>query len=209
MRPLLLTLCAFGPYARETRVDFEKLGPSGLYLISGDTGAGKTTLFDALTYALYGQASGDNREPSMLRSQYAEPSTPTWVELTFLCRGQKYTVRRSPEYQRPTARGQGLTTEKADAQLTFPDGRQPLTRPREVTREVEEILGIDRDQFTQIAMLAQGDFLKLLLASTEERKKIFQKLFSTQRFSALQEKLKADARALTGELDTEEARLAQ
>lgn len=209
MRPLLLTLCAFGPYARKTRVDFEKLGPSGLYLISGDTGAGKTTLFDALTYALYGQASGDNREPSMLRSQYAEPSTPTWVELTFLCRGQKYTVRRSPEYQRPKARGQGLTTEKADALLTFPDGRPPLTRPREVTREVEEILGIDRDQFTQIAMLAQGDFLKLLLASTEERKKIFQKLFSTQRFSALQEKLKADARALTGELDTEEARLAQ
>ena len=159
MRPLLLTLCAFGPYARETRVDFEKLGPSGLYLISGDTGAGKTTLFDALTYALYGQASGDNREPSMLRSQYAEPSTPTWVDLTFLCRGPKYTVRRSPEYQRPKARGQGLTTEKADAQLTFPDGRQPLTRPREVTREVEEILGIDRDQFTQFAMLAQGDFL--------------------------------------------------
>ena len=209
MRPLLLTLCAFGPYARETRVDFEKLGPSGLYLISGDTGAGKTTLFDALTYSLYGQASGDNREPFMLRSQYAEPSTPTWVELTFLCRGQKYTVRRSPEYQRPKARGQGLTTEKADALLTFPDGRQPLTRPREVTREVEEILGIDRDQFTQIAMLAQGDFLKLLLASTEERKKIFQKLFSTQRFSALQEKLKADARALTGELEAEEARLAQ
>ena len=209
MRPLLLTLCAFGPYARETRVNFEKLGPSGLYLISGDTGAGKTTLFDALTYALYGQASGDNREPSMLRSQYADPSTPTWVELTFLCGGRQYTVRRSPEYQRPKARGQGLTTEKADATLLFPDGRSPLTRPREVTRAVEEILGLDRDQFTQIAMLAQGDFLKLLLAPTEERKKIFQKLFSTQKFSALQDKLKADAKALSDAFNAEEASLGQ
>ena len=209
MRPLLLTLCAFGPYARETRVDFAQLGPSGLYLISGDTGAGKTTLFDALTYALYGQASGDNREPSMLRSQYASPSTPTRVELTFLCGGRQYTVRRSPEYQRPKARGQGLTTEKADAAFFFPDGRQPLTRPREVTRAVEEILGLDRDQFTQIAMLAQGDFLKLLLAPTEERKKIFQKLFATQKFSALQEKLKADARALSEEYRAGEESLAQ
>lgn len=184
MKPEKLTMTAFGPYADTTVVDFTRLGQKGLYLITGDTGAGKTTIFDGLCYALYGEASGDNRKPEMLRSQYAASGTLTKVELVFSCKGQTYTVSRNPEYQRPKARGQGFTQEKAAAQLTFPDGRV-LTRRGEVDKAVTEILGLDRDQFTRIAMIAQGDFQKLLLAGTEERKRIFQKIFGTQNFERL------------------------
>ena len=128
MRPLKLTLSAFGPYAAETVLDLAQLGRGGLYLVTGDTGAGKTTLFDAITYALYDHSSGGVREGTMLRSQYAEPGTPTFVELEFEVRGQRCTVRRNPEYLRPKARGEGFTTEKADACLTYADGRPPVTR---------------------------------------------------------------------------------
>ena len=121
MRPLKLTMSAFGPYAGQTTVDFDALGTTGLYLITGDTGAGKTTIFDAIAYALYGEASGETRESSMLRSKYAEPETPTFVELTFANGGERYTVRRNPEYTRPKTRGTGTTVQKADAELTMPD----------------------------------------------------------------------------------------
>ena len=135
MRPLNLTMSAFGPYAGQTTVDFSVLGTSGLYLITGDTGAGKTTIFDAITYALYGEASGESRESSMLRSKYAAPETPTFVELTFLNGGKTYTVRRNPEYTRPKTRGTGTTVQKADAELTMPDGRI-ITKARDVTAAV-------------------------------------------------------------------------
>ena len=123
MRPIKLELSAFGPYAGETVIDFDKLGRSGLYLITGDTGAGKTTIFDAITFALYGEASGTSREPGMLRSKYAKPETPTEVKLTFRYGGKEYTVRRNPEYARPAKRGTGMKTQKADAELTLSDGR--------------------------------------------------------------------------------------
>ena len=193
MRPIKLTLSGFGPYAGETEIDFAKLGTSGLYLITGDTGAGKTTIFDAITYALYGEASGANRSAEMLRSKYASFDTPTFVQLIFSCRGKNYTVRRNPEYERPAKRGNKQVFQKAEASLSYPDGRIVDRTAREVTRAVEELVGLSRDQFSQISMIAQGDFLRLLLASTEERQKIFRQLFKTDRYEALQKQLKDEA----------------
>ena len=195
MRPLKLTMSAFGPYAGQVVLDLDKLGDSGLYLICGDTGAGKTTIFDAITFALYGEASGETRRSNMFRSNYAKPEIPTFVELTFLCRGQKYRIRRNPAYQRPKQRGEGVTTAAADAELEFPNGRV-LSKPGEVTREVEELLGIDKGQFVQIAMIAQGEFQRLLTAETKDRQEIFRKLFNTEKFQDLQERLGVEKRGL-------------
>ena len=196
MRPITLTMSAFGPYAGQTTLQLDQLGERGLYLITGDTGAGKTTLFDAITFALYGEASGQNRRSSMLRSKYAEEKTPTFVELTFAYGGKTYTLRRSPEYERPKSRGEGTILQKAEAELVLPGGTV-LSRVKEVNQAVQELLGIDRNQFSQIAMLAQGDFYRLLLASTEERQKIFRKLFRTEPYRRLQDRL----RERTGELE--------
>lgn len=191
MRPITLKMSAFGPYARETVVDFEKLGKQGLYLITGETGSGKTTLFDAVTYALYGRASGDNRKEDMLRSKYAQADVETYVELCFSCRGRVYQVRRNPAYMRPKKRGDGKTAEKAGALLTCED-KILASRTEEVTEKVVEIIGVDKNQFTQIAMIAQGDFLKLLLATTEERIKIFRQIFNTSNFDKLQDEINGD-----------------
>ena len=207
MRPLRLTLSAFGPYAAETTLDLEKLGRGGLYLITGDTGAGKTTLFDAITYALYDHSSSGIREGSMLRCKYADDKTPTFVELEFEVHGVRYTVRRNPEYQRPKARGEGMTTEKADATLTYPDDRPPVTKAKDVTAAVQEIIGLDYNQFSQIVLIAQGQFTKLLNASTEERSRIFRKLFRTQRYAQLQERLQAEAAALNQQRTAQNAKL--
>ena len=196
MRPLKLTISAFGPYAGRTEIPLEQLGDRGLYLITGDTGAGKTTLFDAIAFALYGEPSGASREPSMLRSKYADPGTPTFVEMEFLCRDQRYTVRRNPEYQRPRGRGEGFTVQKADASLTFPDGRPPVTKSRDVTQAIRDLIGLDRNQFCQIAMIAQGDFQRLLLAKTEDRSKIFRELFSTRLYQAFEDRVRAETAAL-------------
>lgn len=197
MRPIKLTLSAFGPYALRTELNLAQLGQSGLYLITGDTGAGKTTLFDAITFALYGQASGDNRSPGMFRSKYAAPETPTFVELEFACGGKHYTVHRVPEYDRPRLRGEGTTQQRMEAWLEVP-GREPITKPREVDAALRDILGLDRNQFMQIAMIAQGDFLKLLLAPTEERMGIFRKIFKTDLYRHLQERLKEESSAMNG-----------
>ena len=195
MRPLKLTISAFGPYSGRMELDFETLGSSGLYLITGDTGAGKTTIFDAISFALFGEASGGNREPAMLRSKYAENKTPTEVELTFSYAGKVYTITRNPEYMRPKGRGEGMTKQTADAKLTYPDGHV-VARLKDVNSSVKEILGLDRDQFAQVAMIAQGDFLKLLLADTKERQKIFRNIFHTNLYVELQDRLSKQANAV-------------
>ena len=207
MRPLKLTLSAFGPYASTVTLELERLGKGGLYLVTGDTGAGKTTLFDAITYALYDHSSGGVRDGAMLRSKYADPGTPTFVELEFEVRGQRYTVRRNPDYLRPKARGEGTTTEKADAVLTYPDGRPPVTRSKDVTAAVTTLIGLDYDQFCQIAMIAQGQFTRLLNATTEERSKIFRKLFRTQRYQKLQDALQEENARLTAQRTAQNVQL--
>lgn len=194
MRPIKLKLSAFGPYAGTTEIDFEKLGTGGLYLITGDTGAGKTTIFDAITYALYGKPSGNNRDGSMLRSKYADSSTPTEVELIFRYREKDYTVRRNPEYERLSRRGSGTAKQLAKAEFIYPDGRA-VSRIGEVDDAVKAVIGINRDQFCQIAMIAQGDFLKLLLAETKDRIKIFREIFQTEKYSELEEQLKKETGA--------------
>lgn len=190
MKPQKLIISAFGPYAGVTEIDFEKLGGHGLFLITGDTGAGKTTIFDAITFALYGEASGEVREAGMFRSKYAKPETATFVRLHFLYRGKAYQVTRNPEYLRPKGRGTGFTMQKGDAELIYPDERQPITRSREVTKAVTELIGLDYQQFTQIVMIAQGDFQKLLLAGTAQRSEIFRQIFHTGLYQELQNRLK-------------------
>lgn len=193
MRPIRIEMSAFGPYAGKQTVEMDRLGTSGIYLITGDTGAGKTTIFDAIVFALYGTASSDRRSGDMLRSRYAEPDTPTEVKLVFAYRNKEYEICRNPTYQRPKLRGEGMTQENASAELRLPGG-EILTRTGEVDEKIREILGMTRDQFMQIAMIAQGDFLKLLLAKTEERRKIFSSIFRTGRYARLEERLKQEAR---------------
>lgn len=195
MRPLKLTISGFGPYAGTQELDFELLGSSGLYLITGDTGAGKTTIFDAITFALFGEASGSNREPGMLRSKYARPEAPTGVELTFAYDGKEYTVKRSPEYERAKTRGTGFTRQLPEAQLTYPDGRI-VTKQREVDKAIGEIIGLTRKQFSQVSMISQGDFRELLQADTKKRQQIFRDIFGTGYYVTLQNRLKEDANEL-------------
>lgn len=194
MKPVKLTISAFGPYADYTEIDFERLGGQGLYLITGDTGAGKTTIFDAIAFALYGEASGDVRRAEMFRSKYAADDVPTYVEFIFDYRGKRYTVKRNPEYMRPKGRGSGFTMQRAEAELLYPDDREPVTKSKEVTKAVAELIGLDRRQFSQIAMIAQGDFQKLLLAGTEERSGIFRQIFKTGFYQKLQEQLKSEVK---------------
>ncbi|WP_312354516.1 SMC family ATPase [Aminipila sp.] len=200
MRPIHLIISAFGPYADKCEMALSQLGTKGLYLITGDTGAGKTTIFDAIMFALYGEASGSSRETNMLRSKYADENTPTYVELLFQYGGKEYKIRRNPEYLRPAKRGNGFTAEKAEAELIYPDG-SVLTNGKKVTEAVEILTGLDREQFKQIAMIAQGDFMKLLLASTKERSEIFRDIFKTKAYQRLQERLKSEAGTLKNDYE--------
>ncbi|MBQ2903882.1 MAG: SMC family ATPase [Clostridia bacterium] len=208
MRPIKLVMSAFGPYAGRTEVEFEKLGTNGLYLITGDTGAGKTTIFDAIAYALYGEASGDLRDSSMLRSKYAELDTPTEVELVFAYDGKEYTVKRNPEYERKAKKGDGVTVQKAEAELYYPDGRV-IGKIKDVNTAIVEIMGVDRNQFSQIAMIAQGDFRKLLVADTKERQEIFRKIFKTDYYRILQDKIKNEYSAVRNEYEAAQSSVKQ
>ena len=184
-------MSAFGPYAGRTRIDFSQFGTSGVYLIAGDTGAGKTTLFDAMSFALYGEASGgkERRKSRSFRSDYADPATPTYAELTFEHRGRMWTVRRNPEYSRLKARGSGMTPNAAAASLCEDESGKVIEGIAEVNAKIYEILGLTQDQFARTVMIAQGDFLKILNASSDERKALFQKLFNTAVYEQLQKKL--------------------
>ncbi|MCQ2106709.1 MAG: SMC family ATPase [Fibrobacter sp.] len=204
MRPLKLVVTGFGPYAERTEIDFEKLGTHGLYLISGDTGAGKTTIFDAITYALFGKASGDNRDDAKLfRCTNAKPETPTGVELTFAYDGKEYRICRNPEYERPKARGEGMTKAAASVTFFYPDesgkvtaASRSVSKEKDVTDAVKSVMGgLDKDQFSQIAMIAQGDFMKILLEDTKNRRETFRKIFKTENFEKLQKKLSDEASA--------------
>lgn len=189
MRPLKLTMSAFGPYAGTTELDFEKLGYKGLYIITGDTGAGKTTIFDAITYALYGGTSGDVRSAEMMRSKYAEETAETFVELEFEYGGRIYKVKRSPSYDRPAKRGNGMVKKNSTAELTLPDGTF-ISKNRDVDAKIREITGLTMNQYTQTSMIAQGDFRKLLFADTNARRSIFRNLFKTDDCLLFQEELK-------------------
>ena len=209
MRPVRLEISGFGPYSGKTVLDMERLGTQGLYLITGDTGAGKTTLFDAITYALYGSASGVNRDDdSMLRSKYASLDTPTYVELTFDYAGKRYKVRRNPEYQRRAKRGDGLANQPASATFTYPDGREVSGR-RDVEAAVDEIIGLSEKQFKQIAMIAQGDFMKLITEDTVQRREILRHIFKTKNYQTLQEELKQQSSSLKSECENHRVSLRQ
>lgn len=195
MRPRMLIMTAFGPYAGKTALDMDRLGEEGIYLITGDTGAGKTTIFDGITYALYGETSGGVRKADMMRCTYAEEDLPTEVELTFAYGREDYRIRRRPAYERRKKRGEGVTRSPAVCELMMPDGTV-LTKEREVTAAVIDLLGVDKAQFTQIAMIAQGDFRKLILAETRERISIFRHIFQTGRYQQLQERIREEARRL-------------
>ncbi|NLB90591.1 MAG: AAA family ATPase, partial [Clostridiales bacterium] len=206
MKPIQLIMSAFGPYGGKTQVDFTRLGNEGLYLVTGDTGAGKTTLFDAITFALYGKASGNNRSGAMLRSDFADDQTPTDVVLYFSYKDKEYRVQRNPEYQRPKKRGEGYAKENANALLTYPDGKV-ITGVNEVDKGIEQLLGITKDQFTQTVMIAQGEFLTLLLNTTKERSAILRKIFETNRFLDFQDKIKTMMLERQKELQQENQRI--
>lgn len=198
MRPLSLTISAFGPYASEATLDMRALGESGLYLIGGDTGAGKSTIFDAISFALYGEALTEGRHGESLRSRYAAPTAATFVELTFAYADKEYTVRRNPEYTRLSKKGNTQTKERPGATLTLPSG-QTVNGVKNVGDAITEILGVSAEQFVGITMIAQGDFRRLLLSATEDRRRIFRRLFRTDRYDVLTDYLKKKNAALQSE----------
>ena len=200
MRPLNLTMSAFGPYAGVQELDMTQLGAEGLYLVTGDTGAGKTTIFDAICYALYDEPSGASRDARMMRSTYANVDTDTYVELTFDHMGKTYRVKRNPSYERRKKKGEGTTLQDAAAELYLPDDSVISNRTK-VNSYLQELLGVDREQFSQISMLAQGEFKELLVAESGDRQKIFSKLFHTSRYFVLQKRLQDETRKLQSERD--------
>lgn len=208
MKPIELTVSAFGPFPNETTIPFESLGERGLFLITGDTGAGKTTLFDAISFALYGNASGENRTTDSMRSHYANNDTLTYVKLRFSHKGKVYEITRNPLYQRSKKKGNGVTDQKQDATMINPDG-SVIAGYTQVTAKVNELLGVDYKQFKQIAMIAQGEFLKLLLAGSDERSVIFRKVFQTEGLDKIQLKLKDAVKVKYGQLKSLEQSMVQ
>lgn len=210
MRPKKLTLCAWGPYRGREEVDFAAFEKKGIFLITGATGAGKTTIFDAITYALYGALSGDERdkERSSVRSDFADPHTPTYVELLMEHGGVEYRIVRNPEYLRPKKRGGAgaFTREKENAVLYYPDGRI-LEGGREVSAALVELLVLDYQQFKKISMIAQGEFARLLVASPKDKTRIFREIFDTGIYERFTRELGGRARALQQKVAEQEHKL--
>lgn len=198
MRPVRLVISAFGPYAEKQELDFRELKGRNIFVITGTTGSGKTTIFDAISYALYGEASGEYRENDSLRSHFADDDTETFVELDFELRGDIYKVVRSPKQKKRKTRGEGFTDKEPEAELILPNGKV-ITKVKAVNDKITEILGITKEQFKQIVMLPQGEFKKLLLASSVEREGIFRKIFNTYAFEKIQSSLKDKATKLSKE----------
>ncbi|MBQ1955652.1 MAG: SMC family ATPase, partial [Clostridia bacterium] len=193
MKPIKLTMNAFGPYAAMTEIDFSRLGENGVFLITGDTGAGKTTVFDGISFALYGEASGGDkrRGAKSFRSDYADASEITYVEYIFRHKEKTYRVKRIPEHFRARKVGQGKPVKQgAEAEFECRETGELITGLDSVNTRVTEIIGLDRGQFANTVMIAQGDFLRILNAKSEERKLIFQKIFSTSLYAELQNELK-------------------
>lgn len=176
MKPLNLKMSAFGPYKNEVEINFKKLGTNNIFLITGDTGAGKTTIFDAISYALFNEVSGSNRPITSLRSKFATIED-TYVELEFEHKGKEYKIRRVPEYERTKKTGEGTTKNIADAYLEYED--KIITGVKNVNDKIIELIGINAKQFKQISMLAQGEFIKILFAESKDRTEIFRKIFET------------------------------
>ena len=188
MKPINIIISAFGPYKDKVIIDFTKLGENGIFLITGDTGAGKTSVFDAISFAVFGEVSGSNRPIQSIRSDFADPETETFVELEFLHKNKIYKILRNPTYEKPKKKGDGFTKKTADASLEFDD--KVVTGIKNVDTKIEEILGINAKQFKQIAMLAQGEFLKILFAESKDRTEIFRKIFDTNIYNLIAKKLK-------------------
>lgn len=188
MRPLFLELCGFGTYCNKTEINLQLLGESGLYLICGDTGAGKSTIFDAISYALFGHSSGENKSESMLRSTFAKPENETYVKLIFEHDGKKYTVKRNPSYIRKALKGNGFAKENAAAYIQC-DGMTDISGITEVNDFIKNLIGLEQKQFAQIVMIAQGEFQQILFAETKERIPVYRKLFKTEKYQQLQDRL--------------------
>ena len=210
MRPHKLTLCAFGPYAAEQVIDFDQLDGRNLFLITGPTGAGKTTVFDAICFALFGRASSMERDGAALRSHFAAGDAETFVELEFSLGDKRYWVRRSPWQLRPKKRGSGLTESEHDAEFrAMAEGSVSISKPAAVDPKIVETLGLTYEQFRQIVMVPQGEFRKLITAGTREREDIFRKIFGTEQFLQIQNKLFDKARLLEQELKSLQGQLEQ
>lgn len=192
MKPIKLIMSAFGPYATVAEVDFSRFEDQGVFVITGDTGAGKTTIFDGISYALYGLASGGKkrREGKTFRSDFASIKHETYVELVFCHREKKYRITRNPDYERAKQRGTGTTKKAANALFERLDTDEVVSGVEKVDKRVKELIGLDQNQFSQTVMIAQGDFLKILNAKSEERKQLFQKLFHTGDFEWIQKQMK-------------------
>lgn len=212
MRPLKLRMCAFGPYGGVEEIDFSRLGAQGLFLITGATGAGKTTVFDAVCYALYGKCSGRERSGENLRSDFAVPQLLTEVEMEFCLGEKKYLLRRLPTQPRLKARGGGFTEQKAEAELSCLDADAPfmLSGVKDVNEKVLALLGLSYEQFKQTVMISQGEFRELIMAESKERETILQRLFGAEIFRRIQDQLALAAKGIEteiGELLTRQAEI--